>query len=105
MTHYVTAIALAMTVLLSAAAIVVQAAEPPFRPPAVPLVANDPYFSIWSFNDNLTDSPTRHWTGKEHPLRSLVYVDGKPYRLTAGFGKDVQPMPQTSVRVLPTRTV
>jgi pyridoxamine 5'-phosphate oxidase len=102
MTYRSHLIALITTLIGSAAT----AAEPTaFRPPAVPLVANDPYFSIWSFDDKLTDGPTRHWTGREHPLRSLVYVDGKPYRLTAGFGKDVQPIPQASVRVLPTRTI
>ena len=44
----------------------------PLRPPAVPLVATDPYFSIWSGTDKLNGSETHHWTGKPHTLRSLV---------------------------------
>ena len=58
----------------------VRAAElKPLRPPAVPLVATDPYFSIWSGTDTLNGSETHHWTGKPHTLRSLVRVDGKAY--------------------------
>ncbi len=50
------------------------------RPPAVPLVTIDPYTSIWSFDDQLNASPTRHWTGRAHPLNGLVKVDDKMYQ-------------------------
>lgn len=75
------------------------------RPPAVPLVVHDPYFSIWSFTDRLADDFPRHWTGRPHALVSLVRVDGRPYRLMGLAPPEVPAMPQIELEVRPTRTI
>jgi hypothetical protein len=74
------------------------------RPPAVPLVTHDPYFSIWSMADHLNDDQTRHWTGTVNSLNSLIRIDGKLFRLMGREGRSATAMPQTRLEVLPTHT-
>jgi hypothetical protein len=77
------------------------------RPPAVPLVTHDPYFSVWSTADTLTEDQTRHWTGTVQSLYSAVRVDGKVFRV---MGREVRgpqtpALEQKTLTVSPTRTV
>lgn len=95
----------AVAATLLACASVSARAQSNFHPPAVPLVANDPFMSIWSRADNLTDTTTTHWTRRDHPLVSLIKVDGKPFRLMGIEPQDVPAMPQTGLEVTPTRTI
>jgi hypothetical protein len=81
------------------------AQAPPLRPPAVPLVANDPYFSIWSRSNELNAQNTSHWTGKPQAINSLIRIDGQTFRLMGEEPKGLATLPQTSLQVLPTRTI
>jgi hypothetical protein len=75
------------------------------RPPAVPLVAHDPYFSVWSTRDRLSEDWSRHWTGAIHAMCGMARIDGKPFRFMGAAPQSVPEMPQTRLQVLPTRTL
>lgn len=59
------------------------------RAPAVPLITVDPYFSVWSEADKLTDDTTRHWTNSPNTMIGTATVDGKDY-LFMGNAKELK---------------
>ena len=73
------------------------------RLPAIPLIANDPYFSVWLPADLPTQANTVHWTGAPKWLRVYADIDGVPYRLLNK--KRAKAANVTAVRVTPTRTI
>jgi hypothetical protein len=76
-----------------------------FRPPAVPLVTHDPYFSIWSMSDDLNGGPTSHWTGKAQRLTGLIRIDGNVFRWMGDSPRSVPALSQMGLNLTPTRTV
>ncbi len=56
--------------------------------PAYPLITHDPYFSIWSFTDEINQSPTKHWSGREHEMLGMIKVDGIDYLFLGSFPQE-----------------
>jgi len=83
-----------------------------FRVPAVPLIAHDPLFSVWSFSDRLNEDVTRHWDGVRQFMFGFVAVDkivyeflGKVAATDERYMTGYRKLPQTGCEIRPMTTV
>jgi hypothetical protein len=74
----------------------------------VPLIVHDPFVSVWSASDNLTDAFPSFWAGQVLGMVGMLRVDGVAYRWmgqdTFNPTPNVPPAQQTSVTVSATTT-
>ena len=68
------------------------------RPPSVPLITIDPYFSIWAPDERLNARETVHWTGASNDIVGIIHVDGKAYSFL-GYDRDITKMKQIEMDV------
>ena len=82
-----------------------------FKPTAIPLATTDPYFSIWSFSNCLTDDVPRHWTGRSQMMLGALLIDGISYRFFGKYDNGLWYFPagnvleQTGLTVTPTASI
>ena len=72
------------------------------RLPAVPLLANDPFFSIWMPADLPTEAEASHWAGQQKPIRGTLCVDGVSKVFLGYSASDAAEI--TDVTITPTQT-
>ncbi len=82
------------------------------RASAVPLIAHDPLFNLWSFADKLTDDVTRHWDGVRQYMFGLIAIDGSTYEFMGSMYPDNryssggnEKLPQTGCVIRPMTTI
>ena len=75
-----------------------------FRPPAVPLIVHNSYFSVWALNENLGNAEICHWSLAPNPMTCLLRVDGKTFRIMGETKSTLPALEQKSLSVDPTRT-
>ena len=68
------------------------------RAPAVPLITIDPYFSVWSRDENINFNFTEHWTNKSNSIIGTVLIDEKEY-LFLGYDRDILKLDQKSIDI------
>jgi hypothetical protein len=95
---------LALLLIVAASSASAQQSTAQMRLPAVPLITHNPYFSVWSMADHLTDQQTRHWTGSEQALLGLAQIDHHTYRFMGSWPDNIPAMKQIALEVTPTHT-
>ena len=70
---------------------------------AIPLILQDPFFSIWSDADHLYDKDPVHWCGERQRLQGYIKVDDAVYRFLGERGIH-EAIPQQWVDVTATAT-
>ena len=68
------------------------------RAPSIPIITVDPYFSVWSREENLNYSETVHWTGSSNSLLGYVYIDGQRLAFL-GYERNDHKITQTSLKI------
>lgn len=95
-----------LLIVAGIAGIWLQASGQVHQAPAYPLVTHDTYFSVWSFADQLTAAPTKHWTGRTQALTGVIKVDQQLYRfMGAAVNDTIAAAEQTGVEVRATQTL
>ena len=75
------------------------------RLPAIPLIASDPYFSVWMPADTLTQTDSCHWSGPAKPVRGVLVVDGVACRFLGAGPQPEATLSELTVSATQTRFV